>query len=58
MEMNYDSEDNKTEEKSENKVNGDKKKDDQPEVQSNLHKSVQDLVRLIFDMKMMNNQMK
>jgi len=56
--MNYDSEDNKTEEKSENKVNGDKKKDDQPEVQSNLHKSVQDLVRLIFDMKMMNNQMK
>lgn len=27
-------------------------------MQSNLDKSVQDLVRLIFDMKMMNNQMK
>jgi poly [ADP-ribose] polymerase len=57
VEMNYDSDD-KTEEKSELNNKGDKKKEEQPEVQSNLHKSVQDLVRLIFDMRMMNSQMK
>ncbi len=57
VEMNYDSDD-KTEEKSELNNKGEKKKEEQPEVQSNLHKSVQDLVRLIFDMRMMNSQMK
>ena len=34
------------------------KKIDEPEVESSLPKRVQDLIRLIFDMKMMANQMK
>ena len=35
-----------------------KKTKESPDVQSNLPDKVQDLVRLIFDMRMMNNQMK
>ena len=34
------------------------KEKSEPEVQSNLHESVQELIKLIFDMKMMTNQMK
>jgi poly [ADP-ribose] polymerase len=57
VEMNYDADAKKEDDKPEDNGKGEKK-EDQPEVQSNLDKSVQDLVRLIFDMKMMNNQMK
>ena len=56
--MNYD--DDVEEEKEEKKEKAKKKDgdDDEPETQSNLPERVQDLIKLIFDMKMMNNQMK
>lgn len=55
MEMNYeaDAEDEKKDEEVDKNV-----KPKEPEVESQLSKEVQDLIRLIFDMKMMNNQMK
>lgn len=52
VEMNYDAED---QEEKHTKTKNDNKED---EPDSSLDKKVQDLVRLIFDMKMMNNQMK
>ncbi len=51
--MNYEDDAKKVEKKKE--TNNETKKD---EVQSSLDNKVQDLMRLIFDMKMMNNQMK
>jgi poly [ADP-ribose] polymerase len=53
VEMNYEDDAKKVEKKKE--TNNETKKD---EVQSSLDNKVQDLMRLIFDMKMMNNQMK
>ena len=55
--MNYE-DDAKKEDEAEKKVTNNNKDNDEPEVQSSLPKSVQDLIRLIFDMKMMDNQMK
>lgn len=52
--MNYDS-DEKVEKKVETKTQNDAP---QEEIKSTLDSKVQDLMRLIFDMKMMNNQMK
>lgn len=53
--MNYENDDDKKEpEKEKVKL----KDDDEPEVESNLPSSVKDLIKLIFDMKMINNQMK
>ena len=52
--MNYDADEQEKQEKKQ-KVKKDK---DEPEVESKLNKRVQDLIKLIFDMKMMNNQMK
>lgn len=55
--MNYD--DEEKEEKKEVKKEKVKLKDtDEPEAKSTLDQRVQDLVKLIFDMKMMNNAMK
>lgn len=54
VEMNYEAE-QKKETKVEKK---DKNETKQDEVASSLDQKVQDLMRLIFDMKMMNNQMK
>ena len=53
VEMNYD--DDKKEEEEKPETNKDK---DEEEVKSDLPDSVQNLIRLIFDMKMMDKQMK
>ena len=54
--MNY--EDDKDEEKEDKKVKKKESKEEQPEADSQLAKEVQDFIRLIFDMKMIKNQMK
>lgn len=53
VDMNYDNDDDEPMEKEE-----ESEKDEEPETKSDLDPKIQDLIRLIFDMKMMNNQMK
>ena len=58
VQMNYDADEEDDREQKKEKVKKKDNDEEEAETQSNLPERVQDLIKLIFDMKMMNNQMK